>query len=86
MALPSRNRPYLERHRPLAQASTATRAMAAVTGDEDQPALVRPYTTDPELRRERRAHNLVGVVATDQALLLLGLIAQVQDQDRREDV
>lgn len=76
MDTPARHRPYLDHPRPLAQATTATRAMTAITGDEDQVPLVRPYITDPHIRQERRrAHT----VQTEHALALLGLLALAQE-------
>lgn len=58
MTDPARHRPYLDHPRPLAQATIATRALNAVSGDEDQPALVRPYVVDPHHIHKRRRRPL----------------------------
>lgn len=83
MSAPSRNRPYLDRSavRPLNRATTATLALTAVRGDEDQVPVVRPYVTDPWCRELRRAANRVRTYQAKESLLLLGLLAMVQQAD-----
>lgn len=78
MDLPPRKRPYLERGRPQHQATTATEALTAVSGDEDQVPLVRPYTSDPGHRQARQAATQLRMIQTEHAIAFLGLIAEVQ--------
>lgn len=80
MSAPSRNRPYLDRSavRPLNRATTATLALTAVRGDEDQVPVVRPYVTDPWCRDLRRATNRVRLQNTEEGMALLGLLSLEQ--------
>lgn len=82
--MPLPHRPYLDHPRPLSQATTTTQAMSAITGDDDQLPVVRPYTTDPSIRQNRRAATRMRMASTEQAIMLLGLVALVQRQDRGE--
>lgn len=84
MQQPTRKRPYLAHQRPLTQATTATRALTAITGTEDQVPLVRPYLADPGHRQARQAATRMVMLQTEHALTLLALIATVQNLDSRE--
>lgn len=81
MVTPTRHRPYLDHPRPLAQATIATRALSAVSGDEDQVALVRPYLADPHNVESRRRANHRHVLHEEDTLKLLVLIGLAQTQE-----
>ncbi len=83
MHQPQRPRPYLG-HRPMSHATTVTRSLTAITGDEDQVPLARPYTVDPRTRQTRREAARVRIHATADAIALLGLMSLVQSIDRQE--
>ncbi|WP_435111365.1 hypothetical protein [Nocardiopsis synnemataformans] len=77
------SRPYLDRPRPK-QAVTATAALAVLSqAQTDDPALVRPYTTDPALRSARRVLNAARVCATLAALDLLASLSTTQREGDR---
>lgn len=84
MTDPVRHRPYLDHPRPLAQATIATRALNAISGDEDQPALVRPYVADPHHIHSRRRANRWCAYQLETSLALLGMLSLAQSFQAQE--